>query len=142
MTGINKLIESKLLKIANDMLNFHTLTPSELEQLTSIDAKEWHHLINNNEQVRQLIHRRTNEDIEIAQRKALQSLAKAAQHGNVQAIKELNQVSGILNQSNNKQFITHYVKRPETEKEAQPDDTTTTTTTNQQPSTTTTNAQP
>lgn len=121
MTNIDKLVESKLLKIANDIFEFHTLSPSELEQLTSISAKEWHHLITNNEQIRQLIHRKTNEDIEIAQRKALNALAKQAERGNVQAIKELNQVSGILNQSNNKQFITHYIPRPE--KEVQPDDT-------------------
>jgi hypothetical protein len=116
MTNIDKLVESKLLKIANELPNFHSLTPTELEQLTSIDAKEWHHLITNNENIRQLIHRRTNEDIEIAQRKALQSLAKQAQLGNVQAIKELNQVSGILNQANNKQFITHFIPRPQEEK--------------------------
>ena len=65
------------------------------------------------EPVRQLIHRRATEDIEVAQRKAMGALAKAAQHGNVSAIKELNQLSGILNQNNNKQFITHYIPRPQ-----------------------------
>lgn len=110
--NLENLIESKLLKIANDLPNFHSLTPQELEQITKIDAKEWHNLITTNEQVRQLIHRKTNEDIEIAHRKALSALSKEAQRGNVQAIRELNQLSGILNQQNSKQFITHYIPRP------------------------------
>lgn len=113
--SIQDIVASKMLKIANELPNFHSLTPTELEQLTKIDAKEWHQFISNNEQVRQLIHRRTNEDIEIAQRKALQALGKEAGRGNVQAIKELNQISGILNQQNNKQFITHFIPRPQTQ---------------------------
>lgn len=115
--SIQDIITSKMLKIANELPNFHSLTPTELEQITKIDAKEWHQLITNNEQVRQLIHRKTSEDIEIAQRKALQALGKEAGRGNVQAIKELNQISGILNQQNNKQFITHYIPRPTTKEE-------------------------
>ena len=51
-------------------------------------------------------------EIEIAHRIALQALTREAQKGNIQAIKELNQLSGILNQNNNKQFITHFVPRP------------------------------
>ena len=107
------LVNAKLLKIATTLPNFHQLSPQELQDLTSIPLDMWYEFINTNEEVRQFIQRRTNEDIEFAHRKALSALAEEASRGNVQAIKELNNLSGILNQSNNKQIITHYIPRPE-----------------------------
>jgi hypothetical protein len=106
------LINAKLLKISTTLPNFHQLSPQELQELTSIPLDIWYEFINTNEEVRQFIQRRTNEDIEFAHRKALSALAEEASRGNVQAIKELNNLSGILNQSNNKQIITHYIPRP------------------------------
>jgi hypothetical protein len=107
------LLNAKLTRTITDIPNFYHLTPQELEQKTNIAEEHWRMFLDQ-EQTRQLIHRRITEDTEIAQRKAMQSLAKEAQRGNVQAIKELNQLSGILNQNNNKQFITHYIPRPAT----------------------------
>lgn len=110
-------ITQKLVKIAYETPNFHQLTPQELSNQTGIPLDIWYEFITTDEEIRQFIQRRINEDIEIAHRKALQALAKEAAKGNVQAIKELNQLSGILNQNNNKQFITHHIPRPKEETE-------------------------
>jgi hypothetical protein len=109
---MEKIIISKLLKISKEIPDFHTLSPSELTKATNIAQDIWYEFLNNNEEIRQYIHRRTNEDIEIAHRKAMQALGDQASNGNVQAIKELNNLSGILNQNNNKQIVTHYIPRP------------------------------
>ena len=110
-----QLANLKLEKIASQIQNIHRLSPDDLEAQTGISQDIWIEYLNK-ESIRQLIHKRTAEDIEFAQRKALQSLAKEASRGNVQAIKEINQLSGILNQNNNKQFITHYIPRPTPQK--------------------------
>lgn len=116
MTTINahSLAMQKLNQITKEIHNFHTLTPEELEAKTGMPASAWLSYLNL-DSTRQEIHKRTAEDIEIAQRKALTALSREAQRGNVQAIKEINQISGILNQNNNKQFITHYIPRPQQE---------------------------
>lgn len=111
-----QLIQQKLQKLEASMPNFHRLSPDQLEDQTQIPANQWSSYLQQ-EEVRQRIHAKTLEDIEIAHRQAIVSLAKEAQRGNVQAIKELNQLSGILNQTNNKQFITHFVPRPEPKQE-------------------------
>lgn len=110
------LFNAKLTRIISDIPNFYQLTPHELEERTNVPEEHWRIYLDQ-EATRQLIHRRLTEDAEIAQRKAMQALSKEAQRGNVQAIKELNQLSGILNQNNNKQFITHYIPRPTPPKE-------------------------
>jgi len=114
------ILRSKLLRSLNDIPNFYQLTPQELEEKSNhtINQQTWRDFLDE-ESTRQLIQRRLTEDTEIAHRKAMQALAKEAQRGNVQAIKELNQLSGILNQNNNKQFITHYIPRPEAPTENQ-----------------------
>lgn len=105
------LINQKLQKLELEMPDFHHLTLQQLEQRTSIPQQIWsNHL--NKEDTRQRITQRLNEDIEIAHRASLHALTKEAQRGNIQAIKELNQLSGILNQNNNKQIITHHIPRP------------------------------
>lgn len=109
-----QLANLKLTKIAKELRHFHRLTPDELEEATGISSNQWSDFINTSEEIRQFINNKTNEDIEFAQRKALNALSKEAGRGNVQAIKELNQISGILNQNNNKQIVTHYIPRPET----------------------------
>ena len=112
---MEKIITAKLMKISKEIPDFHTMSPSELSKTTNISHDIWYEFLNNNEEIRQYIHRRTNEDIEIAHRKAMQALGDQASNGNVQAIKELNQLSGILNQNNNKQIVTHYIPRPRQE---------------------------
>lgn len=108
----DEMVILKLTKIAKEIPEFHTKSPIELQHETNIPENVWYDFINNNEQIRQFIHRRTNEDIEFAHRKALSALGNSAANGNVQAIKELNQLSGILNQNNSKQIVTHYIPRP------------------------------
>jgi hypothetical protein len=115
--NLKDIATQKLLKIANELPDFHTLTPQDLQHKTSIPSDIWYEFINTNEDIRQFIHRRTNEDIEFAHRRALAALSKEASRGNVQAIKELNQISGILNQNNNKQYVTHYIPRPQDQEE-------------------------
>lgn len=105
------LISQKLQKLELEIRDFHHLTLQQLEQRTGIPQSVWsNHL--NKEDTRQRITQRLNEDIEIAHRAALYALTKEAQKGNIQAIKELNQLSGILNQQNAKQVVTHYIPRP------------------------------
>lgn len=107
----NELIQQKLFQIEQNTSNFHILTPTQLEKLTNIPEQTWNNYLNQ-EATRQRITQRMNEDFEIAHRQALAALAKEAAKGNVQAIKEFNALSGVLNQNNNKQFITHHVPRP------------------------------
>jgi len=107
------LINQKLQKLELEIRDFHHLTLQQLEQRTNIPQQVWsNHL--NKEDTRQRITQRLNEDIEIAHRASLHALTKEAQKGNIQAIKELNQLSGILNQQNIKQVVTHYIPRPTT----------------------------
>jgi hypothetical protein len=106
-----ELIQQKLFQLEQSTPNFHILTPQQLEKLTNIPEAQWNHYLNQ-EATRQRIAQRMNEDFEIAHRQALTALAKEASKGNVQAIKEFNALSGILNQNNNKQIVTHYIPRP------------------------------
>ena len=115
---IQNLIHSKLQKLEKQIPNFHRLSLLQLEQQTNIPESEWSAYLQR-EDVRQRIHTKTTEDIEIAHRIALQALTREAQKGNIQAIKELNQLSGILNQNNNKQFITHHIPRPKQQQQQQ-----------------------
>lgn len=110
----SELIQAKLFQIEKATNNFFRLSPDELESITDIPAQTWSEYLQK-EEVRQRIAARLNEEIEISHRQALTALAKEAQRGNVQAIKELNNLSGILNQQNNKQIVTHYIPRPKGE---------------------------
>lgn len=116
MDNIQALFNAKLTRTISDIPNFYQMTPHELEQKTNIPEEHWRNYLDQ-ESTRQLIHRRITEDAEIAQRKAMQALSKEAQRGNVQAIKELNQLSGILSQNSNKQIVTHYIPRPTTKEQ-------------------------
>lgn len=105
------LVQQKLQKLEASMPFFHRLSPEQLEEHTQIPSVQWSSYLQQ-EEVRQRIHAKVSEDIEIAHRQALTALTREAQRGNVQAIRELNQLSGILNQNNIRQFITHYIPRP------------------------------
>lgn len=49
----------------------------------------------------------------VAQRKAFQSLTKEALLGNVQAARQINEISGIMDQTdNNRIIVLHQIKRP------------------------------
>jgi len=110
-----QLIQQKLQLLEKTVPNFHRMSLHELYKQTGISEDIWSDYLQQ-EDVRQRIHTKTVEDIEISHRVALHALAIQAQSGNVNAIKELNQLSGILNQNKNKQIVTHYIPRPEREK--------------------------
>ena len=60
---------------------------------------------------------------QIAQRKTFQTLQVAAQQGNVQAAKEINELSGILQQyDNNKVIVLHQISRPKIQKQEETND--------------------
>jgi hypothetical protein len=111
MTTPSQLILAKLQKLEKETPYFHRMSPNQLQSQTGIPEDVWSEYFQR-EDVRQRITNKMSEDIEIAHRQAMGALAKQASQGNVQAIKELNQVSGILNQNNNKQIVTHYIPRP------------------------------
>ncbi len=53
---------------------------------------------------------------QVASRKGFLSLQKEANGGNVQAIKQINELAGILNKADdNKVIVLHHIPRPETE---------------------------
>lgn len=111
-----QLVLAKLQKLENDLSGFHRMTLAELSNKTGIPENTWSTYLQR-EDVRQRIHSKMNEEIEIAHRTSLTALSREAQRGNVQAIKELNQLSGILNQNKNRQIVTHYIPRPTTKEE-------------------------
>lgn len=111
MTTPNQLVEQKLQHLEKTTPNFHRMSLRQLEQQTGIPEAMWSTYLAR-EEVRQRIHAKTTEDIEIAHRVAMNALALQAQNGNIQAIKELNVLSGILNQNNQKQIVTHFIPRP------------------------------
>lgn len=55
---------------------------------------------------------------QVASRKGFLSLQKEANEGNVQAIKQINELAGILNKADdNKVIVLHQIPRPKTEEE-------------------------
>jgi len=108
---IQNMIQAKLEQLEKQTPEFYKMTPYDLQVATGVPEHYWSEYLQQ-EQVRQRITAKMNEEIEISHRKAINALAIQAQNGNVQAIKELNQLSGIMNQNNNKQIVTHYIPRP------------------------------
>jgi hypothetical protein len=54
-----------------------------------------------------------NHQTQVAQRKTLQALQEAAENGNVQAAKEINELSGIMQAGdNNRVVVLHQIARP------------------------------
>ena len=89
--------------------------PEELSISTGIDDPElWEEFLNF-EPVNLYIEVRQKKLTSVSARKAIKNLQNAANRGDVQAIKYLNEVSGILQAQgdNNKQIVLHFVPRPE-----------------------------
>lgn len=89
------------------------LTPKELASKLGVgNAEQWQTLLQM-EPVKIFIKSEMTQQVQIAQRKSIQAIAKEAALGNVQAAKQVQELSGILSQAdNNKIVILHQVNRP------------------------------
>jgi hypothetical protein len=94
----------------------HTLhlSPTELADTLSIgNKKQWQDFLNL-EPTRQYIKTQQAFNAQIAQRKAFQALEREATEGNVNAAKQINELSGILNNiDSNKIIVLHRIDRGE-----------------------------
>jgi glutathionyl-hydroquinone reductase len=92
----------------------HTLhlSPTELADTLSIgNKKQWHDFLNL-EPTQQYIKTQQAFNARIAQRKAFQALEREANEGNVNAAKQINELSGILNNiDTNKIIVLHHINR-------------------------------
>lgn len=94
----------------------HTLhlSPTELSNQLNIGNKNlWQDFLNL-EPTRQFIKTQQAFNAQIAQRKAFQALEREANEGNVNAAKQINELSGILNQiDSNRIVVLHRIDRGE-----------------------------
>lgn len=92
----------------------HTLhlTPVELTDSLKIGNKKlWQDFLNL-ESTKNYIKTQMAFNSQIAQRKAFQSLEREAKEGNVNAAKQINELSGILNNAdNNRIIVLHQINR-------------------------------
>lgn len=92
-------------------------SPEELEEEYSIAKQHWETLLSlptTQAYIKQQMAKR----VDIAQRKAFLALQAEAQKGNVGAVKEINELSGILStQDKNKIIVLHRVDRPSPKQE-------------------------
>jgi hypothetical protein len=98
----------------------HTLhlTPLELTETLNIGNKKlWQDFLNL-EPTKQFIKAQMAFNAQVAQRKAFQSLEREAISGDVNAAKQINELSGILNNiDTNKIIVLHRINRGETNEE-------------------------
>lgn len=108
-----QIIQVRLAEAFSEDQNHLYHTPEELVKLTHIGNKEQWQQFLNKEIVRQYIRGQMASLADVAQRKAFQELQKTAAAGNVQAMKEINEISGIMNNTNNHKIIVlHKIERP------------------------------
>ena len=90
------------------------LSPSELSSKLGVGNKQMWFEFLNLEPVRQYIKAQMAFNAEIASRKAFKKLTEAGLTGDTQAIKQINEISGILNSGDrNRIIVLHQIKRPE-----------------------------
>jgi DNA repair protein RadC len=94
--------------------DFLFMSPEELEKASPIGNKDqWQDLLKI-EQTKNYIKGQMAALSEIAQRKTFQSLVQSALQGNHQAAKQVQELSGILNQQDtNRTIILHQIPRPD-----------------------------
>jgi chromosome condensin MukBEF MukE localization factor len=105
-----------LMKLAaryQENTNFLFLDPEELQQESRIGTKEqWTELLRLQE-TQNFLKGQMQFLAQIAQRKTFQSLVQSALGGNAQAAKQVQELSGIMNQQDqNRTVVLHYVPRP------------------------------
>ena len=91
------------------------LNPSELQKTLGLGNQDhWQEFLNL-EPVRSYIKAQMGFNAQIAQRKAFRSLEKEAIEGDVQAAKQINELSGVLSNSDqNRIIVLHQIERSET----------------------------
>lgn len=89
------------------------LTPRELSTKLQVgNAEQWQNFLNM-EPVKIFIKSTLNQNLQVAQRKSIQALTKEAEMGNVQAARQVNELSGLLAKADdNKVIILHKISRP------------------------------
>ena len=98
----------------------HTLhlSPTELTETLNLGNKKLLQDFLNLEATRQYIKAQMAFNAQIAQRKAFQSLEREANEGNVNAAKQINELSGVLNNTDsNKIIVLHRIDRSEPSEE-------------------------
>jgi hypothetical protein len=105
-----------LMKLAaryQENTNFLFLDPEELQTESGIGTKEqWTELLRLQE-TQNFLKGQMQFLSQIAQRKTFQSLVTSALGGNAQAAKQVQELSGVLNQQDqNRTVVLHYVPRP------------------------------
>jgi chromosome condensin MukBEF MukE localization factor len=105
-----------LMKLAaryQENTNFLFLDPEELQTESGIGTKEqWTELLRLQE-TQNFLKGQMQFLAQIAQRKTFQSLVQSALGGNAQAAKQVQELSGIMNQQDqNRTVVLHYVPRP------------------------------
>jgi hypothetical protein len=89
------------------------LSPDELTAKLKLGNKEMWTRFLNLEPVMSFIKSEMAHQARVAQRKAFLSLQKLALEGNVQAAKEINELSGIMSTTDdNKVIVLHQIQRP------------------------------
>ena len=93
--------------------NFLFMNPEELEEATGLGNRDqWGDLLKL-EETRNFIKGSMAALAEIAQRKTFASLVQAALEGNHQAAKQVQELSGIMNQQDtNRTIVLHRIPRP------------------------------
>jgi hypothetical protein len=92
-------------------------SPHELAKVTRSSVYLWERLLGTSP-IRQYIGRRQKEFVVESHRKGLRALAKEAAGGNVQANKELKELTGLFNSEESRTIvILHRISRPEDELE-------------------------
>lgn len=95
------------------------LDAEELTQQTEIGNRELWQALLNTQPARQFIKSEMQRFTDVAQRRAFKALQKQAENGNVSAAKEIQELSGIMNQADNSRvIILHQIQRPKEAKEA------------------------
>jgi hypothetical protein len=98
--------------------NLLFMNPEELEEYTAVGTKDqWQDLLKLQE-TKNYIKGQMAALAEIAQRKTFQSLVEQAMNGNAQAAKQVQELSGIMNQQDtNRTIILHQIPRPKQNKQ-------------------------
>jgi hypothetical protein len=112
-----QIILAKLANIFESDPSYLFLDPIELTDETNVGNKTMWFQFLQLEPVKNYIKSEMSYSAQIAQRRAFASLAKLAENGNVQAAKEINELSGIMSQTdNNRVVVLMRVNRPEIRK--------------------------
>ena len=94
------------------------LDAEELTETTGIGNRTLWQALTNLPATRQFIKAEMQRFTDVAQRRAFKALQKQAENGNVSAAKEIQELSGIMNQQdNNRVIILHRIERPKEQKQ-------------------------